>query len=159
MNACLQDQITFDAQRIRGIQDRHPREHAALLNWGRCMADRRGIFPTLKPCSIWDQYRHDGEEYGDLEGEDREVRRVAYLLPAKPEPLERQQYQEGKALDLDDRIRSPGGLGIEIQRAIGIAYTTREVPEDQFWKMAGCSSLDSFCERLEAALIFVGRFS
>lgn len=155
MNACLQDQITFDAQRIRGIQDRHFKAHHALNQWGLWCGDLK-VYPTMKPPSIWDQFKRDeNTEYG----EEGEASRVVIPFPAKAEARERQAYDEKLGQMLDERIHSAGGLNLEVRKAIRTAYVTREVPEDQFWKMAGCSSLDSFCERLEAALVFVGRFA
>lgn len=158
MNARLMD-TDLDTARIRALQGIYFREHAALMNWGRWSNDRRGIFPKAAGSILGAQYRRsEGEEYGDETKPDQErLARVA-AMPRRSEPRERLPYEEKTAVILDERIHHPGGLNVEIRRCLRIAYVTREVPEDQFAKRAGCL-VDTFCERLEEALRFVRRFA
>ncbi len=147
-------QRDFFIQRVRSLQSRHDRAHAALLNWGHWSADRRGIFPSLAPPRVWNQFkRSEVQEWGE-EG----APAVAIQAhPIKPEPREISPYDERTALVLDERIHGYGGLGLDHKRALRIAYVSREVPEDQFPRAADCSE-DGFCDRLEICLLFVSKF-
>lgn len=146
--------------RVRSIQSAHYRAHAALTNWGDWSADRKGIYPRLKPPSVWDQFKRDeNEEYGEVKPEDERGPAVAIQRePPKAEAAEKKAYNELEAIQLDERIHGYGGLPVEIRHALRAAYVTREVPEEQFPAASGCSE-DAFCERLTAALDFVGRFA
>lgn len=149
------------AARIRALQGLHADAHAALLNWGAWSRDRRGIFPALAAPAMWDQFRRDGTEGYAEEGEgvkpgDTEP---VETPPAKAEAAEREPYQELPARILDERMHGPGGLGNEIRRALRIAYVSVDIPEYQFPHLSSCGgSVDRYCERLEEALRFVGRF-
>lgn len=137
--------------RIRGLQGIYEKEHRALVEWGLWSLDRRGIFPTLKPPSVWDQFkRSEVEAWGDAPENHEGPAEKAELLP-------RVGYNERMGLMIDERIHGVGGLPDYVRLAMRVAYVTREVPEDQFPRLAGCS-LDAYCERLEHALRFVGRF-
>lgn len=140
--------------RIRTLQAIHSEAHKALINWGDWSADRRGIFPILAPPEMWDQFKRDErEDYGEEQAP--AVTPEASTPKAERAPL--RGYDERAGLALDERIHAAGGLPVEMRRAIRTAYVTREVPEEQFPRFAGCSE-DAFCERLEACLLFVGRF-
>ena len=160
MNACLQDQINgqiaFDAQRIRGLQDHYPKEHHAFRNWGAWSSDRRGIFPKEKPGPLGGMFDRGGCDPEGW-GEESERTNNVILLPQKAERAERIPYDEKSAVLLDERIHSAGGLNVEVRKVIRVAYVTREIPEDQFPRFAGCL-IDAYCERLEAALLFARRF-
>lgn len=155
--AQMDDWREVAAARIRGLQGIYTEAHEALRNWGAWSRDRRGIFPTLTPPAMWDQFKRDGTEgYAD-EGE-REPEAVE-TPPAKAEAAEREPYQELPARVLDERMHSPGGLNNEIRRALRIAYVSVDIPEYQFATLASCGgNVDRYCERLEEALRFVGRF-
>lgn len=140
--------------RIRGLQAAHREAHAALTNWGHWSADRRGIFPVLKPPSVWDQFKRDER---DDYGEEQAAAVSAEKQKPKAEGIPRPEYNERQAVDLDERIHHPGGLATEMRYTLRAAYVTKEVPEHQFPRMVGCSD-DAFCERLEACLSFVARF-
>lgn len=145
----------FFIQRVRNLQFLHTRAHVALVNWGHWSADKRGIFPTLRPPGLWNNFkRSEVEEWGEETAPTLSLVRE----PIKAEPREKDPYDERTALVLDERIHGYGGLGLEHKRALRIAYVSREVPEDQFPKAAGCSE-DGFCDRLQACLTFVERFS
>lgn len=140
--------------RIRAIQDAHGTAHRALINWGRWSADRRGIFPTLAPPAMWDQFKRDErEDYG----EEQEPAVSIEKQPAKAEAPPMPEYNEREAVEIDERIHGYGGLSAEVRLAIRTAYATREVPEEQFPRLSGCGD-DAFCERLAECLSFVGRF-
>lgn len=158
MNALRKTTVLDDAfiARVRMIQSLYPEAHAALVGWGRWSADRRGIFPqAYKRPAVWDQFKQS--EAGDF-GEEGEARKVVVPFAVKAEGPDRLPYDERSALILDERIHHPGGLSVEVRHTIRAAYVTREIPEDQFPRAAGCSE-QAFCERLEAALIFARRFS
>jgi hypothetical protein len=125
--------------------------------------DLGGIFPSLKPPAIWSEFnrgRCDPEGWGEEKDYDAHCRILIKLPPAeKADPIEKAPYDEKQALILDERIHGPGGPDKEVRLCIKTAYTTRAVPENQFWKLSGCSTPDIFCERLEAALRYVGRFA
>lgn len=139
--------------RIRGLQAIYADSHGALQNWGAWSRDRRGIFPTMTPPAIWSQFkRSEIDDYGEEQPE------APTTAPVKAEAAERQPYQELAALVLDERLHAPGGLPQYVRHVIRIAYVSAELPEYQFPAICGCT-LDAFCERLEAALQFVGRFT
>lgn len=144
----------FFIARVRSLQARHSRAHAALLNWGHWSADRRGIFPGMRPPGLWNNFkRSEVQEWGE-----EQAPSVAIAMqPIKPEPPEKSHYDERTALVLDERIHGYGGLGLEHKRLLRVVYVSREVPEDQFPKLTGCGE-DGFCDRLELALLFVEKF-
>lgn len=156
MSAVLKlDAKDFFIARIRALQFRHTKAHVSLTNWGHWSADKRGIFPAMRPPALWNQFkRSEVEEWG--EEQPPAISIVKEI--AKPEPRETSSYDERTALVLDERIHGYGGLGVEHRRALRVAYVTREIPEDQFPRACGCSE-DGFYERLEAGLIFTGRFA
>lgn len=157
MNAVVKiDWREILALRIRGIQGKHLRAHQALVNWGDWSADKRGIFPNMKPPPVWNQFaRSKVDEWGE---EDHKIPIQLNAGLPKPEPRETSPYDERTALQIDERIHGYGGLGEYQRHALRAAYVTREIPEDQFPKACGCND-DAFCERLEDALAFVGRFA
>jgi len=115
----------------------------------------RGIKPTLKPPSVWNQFkRSELDEYGDIP---EATPRIIVVEP-KPEPFEAPPYDALQASEMDKRLHGYGGPSNEFRRAVRAAYVTRELPEDQFPKACGCGE-DAFCERLESVLKFVGRFA
>lgn len=137
---------------IRALQAIHAQAHEALKAWGAWSMDRRGIFPTMSPPGLWDQYRAaEGEEYGE------EPKEAPLAIPVKSEGPETPPYDEKLATVLDERMHGPGGLAMFQRHVVKIAYATRELPEYQMPRQAGCTE-DAFRERLEAALLFVGRF-
>lgn len=139
--------------RIRALQAMFWDAHAALREWGAWSMDRRGIYPVLSPPSVWDQFkRSEVEDYGEETDHAQVV-----TTPVKAEGPDHEVYDEKLAVLLDERIHGPGGMPLHQREAIRLAYATREVPEYQFPRFAGCN-LDAFCERLEGALVFVGRF-
>lgn len=141
--------------RIRALQAMYSVEHLALVNWGLWSMDRSGLFPTVSRPSVWDQFkRSEGDDYGE---EKDHAERIQYPGPAKSEAPEREPYDERAAVILDERMHHPGGLAVHVREAIRVAYVSREVPDEQFPRLTGCS-VDAFCERLEGALLFVGRF-
>lgn len=152
MNARAID-CDLETARIRGLQAIYAKSHAALSNWGRWSADRSDIYPKMNPPSIWDQFaRSKVTEWGE-EGEHA----YAILQVVKSEPAEKRPYDERTACKLDERLHGAGGLPDYIRLCLRTAYVTKEIPEDQFPRLSGCT-LDAFCERLEAALRFVSRF-
>lgn len=156
MNARAID-VDFEAIRIRDLQGSFYKEHRSLIQWGLWSGDRRNIFPKKAGCSLGPFYKPEaGEEYGDPDKD--QPARAELLEPHRSISKDRIPYDEKTAVILDERIHSPGGLGIEVRRSLKVAYVTREVPEAQFWKLSGCSHPDHFIERLEAALRFVRRF-
>lgn len=146
--------INETAVRIRALQSMYGAEHAALTNWGLWSMDRANIFPRVGRPSVWDQFdRSKVPAWGD----ESEAPERVDPGPAKAEPAERQPYDELEGTILDERIHAAGGLSLEIREAIRTAYCSREVPDDQFPRLTGCT-VDAFCERLEGALLFVSRF-
>jgi len=125
--------------RIRGLQAIYRVEHEALIQWGRWSMDC-DIAPKLEPPAMFQQYRA-GEEWGELP-------------PPEPAPV---GYDAKLAEMLDARIHGFGGLPYETRHLLRMAYATHAVPESQFARRCGCG-LDSLCERLEGALIFVGKW-
>lgn len=140
--------------RIRGLQSIHHAAHQALVNWGHWSADRRGIFPTMAPPVMWTQFKPDErEDYG----EEQAPAVTSEAKEAKAEAAPRAEYDEKSAVALDERLHGHGGLPVDMRIALRVAYVSREVPEEQFPRFAGCGE-DAFCERLENCLLFVGRF-
>lgn len=140
--------------RIRNLQDLHSTAHRALTNWGHWSVDRSDIYPRLKPPSLWDQFKRDeNDPYGDEQAPAVSVEQQ----PAKAEAAEKQPYDERQALLVDARIHGYGGLPVEVRYTLKAAYVSREIPESQFPRAAGCGE-DAFCERLENALLFVSRY-
>jgi hypothetical protein len=146
--------------RVRLLQSIYFKAHEALTDWGHWSADRRGMYPTMKPPSLWNNFkRSEVQEWGDEKAEqkDVEVTMTALKQEARAESLEIPPYNERTALEIDSRIHGYGGLADEYRRVLRAAYVTREIPEDQFPKACGCCE-DAFCERLESGLIFVRRW-
>jgi hypothetical protein len=149
----------FQVERIRGIQARFALAHAALTNWGAWSRDRYNIGPKDSRTKVFEQYVHDETEaYGEVE--QGEATRAADIAPElrKAEFDDPEPHDEKAGAILDERLHSNSGLCADIRRIIRVAYVTREVPENQFHRLSGCSE-DAFCERLEVALQFVRRFS
>ena len=152
------NRIDFDLfpLRIRDLQSRYPREHQALVNWGAWSRDRRGIFPPeIVPPKVWDQFKRDeNESWGE---KDDATVVVESAEPDKAERAEEEPYNELHGLQLDERLHGYGGLSEAIRGALKAAYVRRDIHESQYARAAGCGQ-DAFCERLEAGLVFVGRF-
>ena len=144
--------------RIRALQSIHATAHAALLNWGAWSRDKRGIFPTVAPPGVWDQFAPNPADIEGWASSDAPPAEPPTDAPAKREAPERPPYQERPAIVLDERLHHPGGLCVETRHVLRAAYVSEEIPEDQFHTMCGCST-DAFCERLESALLFVARFT
>ncbi len=140
--------------RVRNLQAAHSLAHQALTNWGHWSADKRGMYPTLKPPSLWSQFKQsEADDYG----EEIQAAMSVVKQEAKAEALEIPPYNELQALEIDARLHGYGGPSVEYRMAVRAAYVTREIPEDQFPKFCGCGE-DAFCERLGEVLKFVGRF-
>jgi hypothetical protein len=139
--------------RIRNLQSLYAKEHEALSNWGLWGWDRRGIFPGMSPPSIWSQFcQSKVEDWGD-----EQPAPVVLPVKAKAEPPPIPAYNERNAIALDERLHGAGGPAGFIRQVAKVAYVTREVPEEQFAKLSGCTE-DAFCERLETLLLYVRRF-
>lgn len=147
--------INEAAVRIRALQAMFAVEHAALRNWGAWAADLAGIYPSISRPHLWEQFDRRG---ADKDGWGVEQEPQVKESPVKAEPAEKRAYDEKLAVMLDERMHSPGGLPDYVRLAIRTAYVSHEVPDDQFPRLSGCT-LDAFCERLEGALRFVGRFA
>lgn len=149
---------TIDARdvfvaRLRTIQGTHPTSHKALTNWGLWSADRRGIFPGMKPPGLWAQFKRDeNEDWGE------ETAPQVTDAPVKAEAPDRPPYDEKLGYMLDERIHAPGGLPLEHRRVIRAAYVFLDAPDYQLVALAGVRNEDAFCELLEGALLFTGRF-
>lgn len=155
MNARVTDPQICVA-RIRSLQAIHNEAHQALVNWGRWSRDRYKIFPKpIESPSIWDEAVPS--KFGDF-ADEGEGERIETTGPAKAERAEKEPYDELKGHQLDERIHARDGLAQYLRDALKMAYVSREVPEDQFPRLTGCSE-DTFCERLESCLIFVSRNS
>jgi hypothetical protein len=157
MNAMTRtEENEIQTARIRMLQAFHFEAHQALTQWGLWSMDRRGIYPTLSQPGMWDQFKRDGTEaYGD----EANAVVVAAVGPAKAERPDHEDYDEKLAVRLDELMHGAGGLAEYVRRCVKTAYATREVPEYQFPLFSNCSTLDQFCERLEAGLRFVARFA
>lgn len=147
----------FTAQ-IRALQGIYPEAHRALINWGAWSRDLRNVYPPGVVVSpTWREALPS--KFGDFADEDEEgVGRNDHVEPAKAEALEREPYDELAGRNLDERMHGPGGLSVEVRVAMRVAYLSRETPEEQFPRHAGCNH-DAFRERLETALRFVMRFA
>lgn len=143
--------------RVRGLQAIYPEAHQALVNWGSWSRDRAGIFPPgIIPPGLWNEAVPS--KFGDFaDASDLERVEVVEQTEAKAEAAEKEPYDEKQGALLDERIHGLGGLAVYQREALRVAYVTREVPEDQFARLSGCTE-DAFCERLEACLMFVRRF-
>lgn len=142
--------------RVRALQAMHFAAHQALVNWGHWSADRRGIFPTMAPPAMWDQFKRDeNESWG--EEPDKLPEQTGEAAIRKAEAAPRAEYDEKTAVMLDERLHGYGGLSTMVREALHVAYVSREIPEQQFPRLAGCTE-DAFCERLSEALGFVERF-
>ena len=146
----MNDLDTFSAE-VRAIQGLYPEAHQALANWGRWSMDRYMIGPKDARPSWTKNYRASPEEYGEDIPEEQRTQ-----AERRAEGPEREPYDEKAATILSDRLEGPGGLSIEIRRAIRATYCTT-LPENQLPREAGCLP-DHFKERLSFALSFVGRF-
>lgn len=140
--------------RVRALQEIYADSHAALIHWGDWSWDRRGIFPTLAPPAMWDQYQNN--ENDRLEDDELPIP-IQLPVKAKAEPAPTRDYNERIAVALDERMHGPGGLPDYIRLVARTAYVSREIPEQQFAKLCGCTD-DAFCERLEALYVFARRF-
>lgn len=150
------DHAAIETQRIRDLQSRFHVEHAKLANWGLWSGDMRGVYPVMKPPSVWNSFKRSlVEEWGDEPGVESEFGRYTEV---KAERVEQKDYDEKAAIALDERMHSPGGLGEEVRVAIRVAYMTKELPEYQMPRHSGCG-IDAFLERLEVAYLFARRFS
>lgn len=148
----LSDELVI---RIRALQEMHSRAHQALLNWSRWSRDRRGIFPAISKPHIWQEYK---QSEADDWGEDHAVSNERLAQDdRKTERPEDEAYDEKAAQTLDERIHSPMAP-LYLKQLLRTAYITRDVPEYQFPRACGCPP-HAFTERLENALIFVGRFA
>lgn len=148
------DAEVFTAQ-VRALQSIYADAHRALVNWGAWSRDLRNVYPPGVVVSpTWREAQPS--KFGDFADEDLE-REIPAETEVKSESLAREPHDERAGSDLDQRIHAAGGLPYEIRMAVRTAYLTREIPEDQFPRMSGCSH-DAFRERLEFALRFVGRF-
>ena len=149
--------IDIFAEQVRALQAMYPKAHAALANWASWSRDRHKVYPpgvTANP--MWESFKRDeNEDYG--EQHEIPAERLAQT-DIKVEAHEREDYDEKAGAILDERMHSPGGLGVDIRRALKVAYVSRYLLEAQFPKAAGCSE-DAFRERLEAALLFASRFA
>lgn len=147
--------------RVRGLQAIYPEAHAALKNWGLWCLDLRGVFPgDIKPprtYDVFDRGEWDRDGYGDEVGSIAPPERLR-ADDRKAERAEDLPHDPKTAFALDERLHAPGGLPVEIRATIRWAYASREIPENQYPGLAGCGP-DAFCERLEAALQFAGRFA
>lgn len=144
-------------EHVRALQAIHSEAHEALLNWGRWSRDLKRVFPPGIPESP--TFREaTPSKFGDF-ADDSDLLRVEVVAQTetKAERSEEEPYDERSGALLDERIHGYGGLPIFIREVLKAAYVSREVPEEQFHRMAGCSR-DAFRERLEAGLIFVRRF-
>lgn len=143
--------------RIRALQELYPEAHRALLNWSRWALDARGCLASgIKPPPTHKDYRSGDYDDPDLDEEDLPHR--CNIVMVRAEPPEHEPYDQLAAEIIHDRLVSPGGPGLEIVRALGVAYCQHGgVPQYQWPQRAGCG-LDGFCERLEAGLRFAARF-
>ena len=148
--------------RIRALQGVYPRAHSALENWGAWSRDRHGIFPPENPppspvYAAIDRSEWDRDGYGEVEEQHVSEARME-AEDRKSERADREEYDEKAGYDLDARINDRSLLPTYLAQLLAVAYArTRETPEDQLPRLAGCTE-DTFCERLEACLRFVGRF-
>ena len=147
--------------RIRALQALYPNAHATLENWGAWSRDRHGIFPPENPppspvYAVIDRSEWDRDGYGEVE-EQRVSEARMEAEDRKSERAEREEYDERLGTLLDERINDRALMPLYLREAVKVAYVSREVPEDQFPRLAGCTE-DAFCERLEACLRFAGRF-
>ena len=146
--------------RIRALQAIYPQEHAALLNWARWSRDRHGIYPAgvVGGEQMWEEGALYGQKevmFKRLEAEEaREA--IADGREARAERAEREEYDERAGEDLDQRIHNSHDFSAYQRDILRVAYVSRETPEDQFPRHAGCTE-DAFCERLEGCLRFVSR--
>ncbi len=155
MKRDLQDSEIIRA-RIRALQAIYYTEHSALCNWAKWSRDRAGIFPPgVTPPTMWAEALVS--KFGDFADEkDMDGREIVEQTEAKAERADREEYDERAGEDLDQRIHNAHDFPAYQRDILKIAYVSREVPEDQFPRLAGCTE-DTFCERLEGCLRFVSR--
>lgn len=138
---------------IRALQAMNPEAHQALLNWGLWSQDRYCIGPKDARPSMWHQFKPDeNEDWGEPEADTPRTD-----APVKAEGPEKRPYDEKMGVELDERIHGPGGLSEALRDILKVAYVRRDIHESQYPRAAGCSN-EAFAERLEGALVFVGRF-
>ena len=140
--------------RIRALQAMYPDAHEALRNWGAWSRDRYQIGPRDAQPGIWDEAVVS--KFGDFADESDTPAIVGDTKPAKAERADREEYDEKAGAELDERIHNSPDFPAYQRDILRIAYVSRETPEDQFPRHAGCSE-DTFCERLEGCLWFVER--
>ena len=147
------DQSEIERAEIRAIQALYPEAHAALRNWGAWSRDRYKIGPRDARPGMWDEAIPS--KFGDFADETDEPE-VREQVEVKAEAAAKEPYDEKSGCELDARIHGNGGLAEYQRNAIRIAYVSRETPEDQFHRFAGCLP-STFRERLIECLVFVGR--
>ena len=152
------DQI--EREMVRALQAMYPESHQALTNWGKWIADCRGIKPAGivspgywqdAPTSKWE---HDETDTGPMF-------RVELGPIEKGDRPEEEPYNQGKAETLHDRMFLHGGLPEYLKSVVEVSYGPRHrnMEEDQFHAYCVPSCLpETFRQRLEDVLIFVGRF-
>lgn len=140
--------------RVRSLQGDFSPEHWALVDWGIWSRTLVGFEKGIGRQTVWTQGKPDETDpYGDIEG--GEV--VIVDAPAVNERIEESPEDPRRCYMLDERMHAPGGLSVEVRRALKAAYVRRYILECNYHREAGCSQ-DAFCERLEAGLRFVRRF-
>ena len=146
----MADQFDLVTAQIRALQGIYQEPHDAYENWGAWCRDRC-IGPRMARQHLLDQHDGDTEGYGE-EGVPIETQ-----APAK---MERPQetYDEKSAAILDERIHSPGGLSVEVRRALRAAYVDGGPVEAKWYVYAGCAVPGHLLERLETAYKFARRF-
>jgi hypothetical protein len=142
---------------VRSMQERYGSAHLALTNWAKWSRDRKQIGPRDSKPHIWQEAATSKfDDFGDIQDAIPQNRLAAD--DRKAEYADEEPYNEREGAILDERIHGPGGLLNEVRHLLRIAYVTRDVPEYQFPRACGCPP-HAFLERLEAALVFVGRFA
>lgn len=158
MNTRDLDLEEIERHLVREVQGMYPKEHQALINWGRWSRDRRGIYPAgVTAPSIWQdaptskwEFDDDPEEYSP---------HIPIVAAAKGDRPEGEDYDEKSAVALDERIHGYGGLNETMRSVLEVAYLTRSVQENRFHKLCNppCQPA-TYRERLEDCLIFVSRW-
>jgi hypothetical protein len=157
MNLRDVDQEEVIRLELRELQGRYPREHQALINWGRWSRDRRGIYPAgVTAPSIWQEAPSSKWEFEEPEAYEPYIPVVAAQKGDRPET---EDYDEKTAVLLDERIHGYGGLNETLRSCLEVAYLTRTVQENRFHRLCTPPTTPSgFRERLTECLVFVGRW-